>query len=171
MKLRRHLRPEAICLDLETRRIPEGEDAGDFDPESPRNLERIREQTLEELTALLDRTGEVPNVRRLFREFHERVKRAGTAIGQGVAVPHVRTLQVKTFVMAFARSREGLPFDAPDGEPVHLFFAMAAPPYDDRTYLKVYKSLAKTLLTPDVIEQLIAADDPDKILFILKGVD
>ena len=53
---------------------------------------------------------------------------------------------------------------APDGEPVHLFFAMLAPPYDDRTYLKVYKDLALLLLDPEHFEIFSRADTPDEIL-------
>jgi PTS system fructose-specific IIC component len=93
-----------------------------------------------------------------------------TAVGGGVAFPHVRTLQVKSFVMAFGRSREGLPFEAPDEEPVRLFFAMAAPPYDDRTYLKVYRSLAKLLLDPEHHEQFLLAEEPSEILRALELV-
>jgi PTS system fructose-specific IIC component len=70
--------------------------------------------------------------------------------------------------MAFGRSREGLPFNAPDEEPVHLFFAMAAPPYDDRTYLKVYRSLARVLLDPEHHEHFLAAEEPSEILRALE---
>ena len=72
--------------------------------------------------------------------------------------------------MAFGRSPEGLPFRAPDGEPVHLFFAMAAPPYDDRTYLKVYSSLTKLLIVPEHREQFLLAEDPSEILRALELV-
>ena len=73
--------------------------------------------------------------------------------------------------MAFGRSREGLPFEAPDEEPVHLFFAMSAPPHEDRTYLKVYRTLAKALLHPGVISRLMEVEDPSEVLFVLKSVE
>jgi PTS system fructose-specific IIC component len=170
VNFRRFLRPEAIRLELRTRRYPEAELPRDFDLNSPGNLRRIREGVLEELTELFANTGEVANPSRLFRDLYNREKKAVTAIGQGIAVPHVRTLQMKSFIMAFGRSREGIPFAAPDDEPVHLFFAMAAPPYDDRTYLKVYRSLASALLTPGTIESFLEAEDVDEILLSLKQV-
>ena len=73
--------------------------------------------------------------------------------------------------MAFGRSKEGLPFAAPDEEPVHLFFAMAAPPYDDRRYLKVYRDLATALLDASVIDGLQEVEDPSEVLYILKNVE
>ncbi|MCZ6794447.1 MAG: PTS sugar transporter subunit IIA, partial [Planctomycetota bacterium] len=136
-----------------------------------RNLERIREEVLQELTDLMDESGLVANPRRLFRDLSQREKKAGTAIGQGIAIPHVRTLQVRSFIMAFGRSREGLPFEAPDEDPVHLFFAMSAPPHEDRTYLKVYRTLAKALLHPGVISRLMEVEDPSEVLFVLKSVE
>ena len=148
MNFRRFLPPEAICLALKTAALPEGELPDGFDPAGRQNLSRIREGVIAELCELLSATGEVANPNRLFRDLYNREKRAVTAVGEGVAFPHVRTLQVKSFVMAFGRSLEGLPFDAPDEEPVRLFFAMAAPPYEDRTYLKVYRSLASSSPCP-----------------------
>lgn len=170
MNFRRFLSPEAIRLSLHTRTTPEDDLPDDFDPTDRHNLTRVREGVIGELTDLLATTGRMANRNRLFRDLNNREKKAGTAVGQGVAVPHVRTLQVKTFVMAFGRSPQGLPFRAPDDEPVHLFFAMAAPPYDDRTYLKVYRSLAKLLVDPEHHEQFLAAEDPSEILRALELV-
>ena len=170
MNFRRFLPPEAIRLDLQTKKTPDGEFPEDFDPMGERNMERIRKSVIAEITELFEATGQVGNPKRLFRDLYEREKRAVTAVGQGIAFPHVRTLQVRSFVMAFARSVGGLPFGAPDEEPVHLFFAMAAPPYDDRTYLRVYRSLATLLLQPEYYEQFLSLQEPGEVLRTLELV-
>lgn len=170
MNFRRFLPPAAIRLSLQTRAAPASEVPDDFDLLSPKNLDRIRRELVQEMTDLLVATGEVCNARRLFRDLYEREKRAGTAVGQGIAFPHVRTLQVRSFVMAFGRSPEGLPFGAPDEQPVRLFFAMAAPPYDDRTYLRIYRALATRLLDPEYYERFLAVEEPGEILRVLEGV-
>lgn len=170
MNFRRFLVPEAIRLSLRTTALPEGDLPEGFDPVGRQNLMRVREGVIGELCELLSATGEVANPNRLFRDLFNREKKAVTAVGQGVAFPHVRTLQVKRFVMAFGRSLEGLPFEAPDEEPVKLFYAMAAPPYDDRTYLKVYRSLATLLTNPENYEQFLAAEEPSEILRALEIV-
>lgn len=168
MNFRRFLRPDCIRLELETRRDPPD---GEEEEDAARTLRRVREEVIHELAGLLDLSGEISNPRRLGRDLHDREKRANTAIGQGIAIPHVRTLQAKSFVMAFGRSGEGLPFEAPDEEPVHLFFAMAAPPYDDRTYLRIYRNLATALLDPEIFDRFMETQDPNEILYILKGVE
>ncbi len=164
---RRFLRPEAVKLALATRAVPEGDLPQDFDPESEKNLDRIREGVVDELCGLFEATACVSSRSKLFKDLLNREKKAVTAVGGGIALPHVRTLQAREFVMCFARSIEGLPFRAPDGESVHLFFGMVAPPYDDRTYLKVYQHLASFLIDPEHVKQFLEADEPGVILRLL----
>ena len=169
MNFRRFLSPESIRLDLETRcEPPDAENDPDFEPFGKRNTRRVTEEVIEELAGMLDAGGRISNPRRLCRNLIDREKRVNTALGQGLAIPHVRTMQAKSFTMAFGRSREGLPFDAPDEARGHLFFAWAAPPHDDRTYLKVYKSLAEALLDQDTIDELMSIEDPSEVLRILR---
>jgi mannitol/fructose-specific phosphotransferase system IIA component (Ntr-type) len=42
-------------------------------------------------------------------------------------------------------SEQGLPFDTPDGEPVHCMVLLATPPEQRQRHLEVLASLAKTL--------------------------
>jgi mannitol/fructose-specific phosphotransferase system IIA component (Ntr-type) len=168
VSLRRFLRPEAVRLELRTRPAPEGEIPENSDVLSQRNLDRVRDSVLEELCELFDATGEVVNRNRLYRDLHNREKKAGTAVGGRVAIPHVRTLQAREFLLCFARSREGLPFRAPDSEPVHLFIGMVAPPYDDRAYLRVYRSLAPLLLDQERFQEFMEAEEPSEVLRLLE---
>ena len=163
VNFRRILIPDSMCFELETQLLPEGDLPEDFDPRSPKNLDRIREGVITELCGLLDASGEISNASRLFRDLHNREKRTPTGIGEGVAIPHVRTLQARKFVMAFARSTAGLPFYAIDGEDAHLFFAMVSPPHDDRTYLRVYKALGSVLLQPEHSQVFMEAYTPNDI--------
>jgi PTS system fructose-specific IIC component len=166
--IRRYLRPEAIRLDLRTKVEPEGELPPDFDPLGEKNLNRIRDGLVDELCELFDSTGSISSRSRLYRDLHNREKKACTAVGGGIAMPHVRTLQAKEFLMCFARSVEGLPFRAPDGEPVHLFFGLISPPYEDRVYLRIYRRLASVLILPEHFREFMEAKDPTEILRILE---
>jgi len=168
VSLRRFLRPEAVRLRLRTRAEPEGETPEGFDVLSEKNLDRIRDSVLEELCDLFEATGEVASRNRLFRDLQNREKKAVTAVGDGVAIPHVRTLQAREFLMCFGRSTEGLPFRAPDSEPVRLFIGMVAPPYDDRTYLKVYRELAPLLRDPERYQEFLSAEEPSEVLRLLE---
>jgi len=167
MRLSRYLTPELIELNLDSLvdlDFPE-------DTSEQRRVRETKERVIGVLSMVLNRSGNVRNAQRLFRDLHNREKKATTGIGGGVAMPHVRTLQVKDFVIAFARSRNGMEFDALDGRPVTIFFPMASPPDDDRFYLRVYKSLSEILSFEDSVRQLMEAEDPHQILRIIRSFE
>jgi len=167
MRLSRYLTPELVELRLDS--------LVDLDfPEEMSDQRRIREtkqRIISVLAGILDRSGNVRNVLRLFRDLHNREKKATTGIGHGVAIPHVRTMQVKEFVIAFARSDAGLEFDALDAGPVTIFFPMAAPPSNDTSYLRVYKSLSDILRFEDTVRELKSASDPHEIIRIIRSFE
>ena len=49
-----------------------------------------------------------------------------TALGQdlSIAIPHAKHPGVRGLIGVLGRSREGVEFDSPDGQPVHLFFLL-----------------------------------------------
>jgi len=100
-----------------------------------------------------------------------REKKSSTGIGKGIAIPHVRTMQVREFVIGFARSKEGYEFDSIDGKPVHLFFVMGAPPYDDSLYLKVFKAIAELFHSDTFEEELFSATSEYEIIRAIQKVE
>jgi len=160
VEISRYLRSELIKLDLETKveRDPEtGELTG-------RRLLDAKRRLLAELVELMDRSGRVGNPSKLITDLFNREQKASTAIGHGIAVPHVRTYQAKELIIAVGRSVEGIEFDAPDGEIVHMFFVMAAPPYDDKLYLRVFKALAENLRYDYFRDRLLRAQEASDII-------
>ena len=167
MRLSRYLTPELIELDLDSLvdlDFPE-------DTSEQRRIRETKERVVGVLSLVLNRSGNVRNAQRLFRDLHNREKKATTGIGGGVAIPHVRTMQVKDFVIAFARSDRGLDFESLDGKPVMIFFPMASPPYEDRLYLRVYESLADILSFEDTVQRLSTAADAHEILRIIRSFE
>lgn len=142
MNIARLLDPALIKLTMESQILR----PDDEEPSSARQLRAGKEVILDELVTLLERSGKIVNRSKILTDFINRERKASTATGHGIAVPHVRTYQAKELIIGFARSESGYEFDAPDGKPVHLFFPMAAPSYGDETlYLRVFKALAEVL--------------------------
>lgn len=166
MKLSRTLTEESIKLDMDTKIEPLGEEE---------SLEKWRldgkRQIIEELVDLLEVESRIGNRTKLVTDFFNREKKASTALGQGVALPHIRSLQAKEFMMGFARSIEGYDFDSLDNEPTHLFFVMAAPPYDDSLYLRVFKSLAEMLQYDSFREELMQVSSPGEVIRAIKAME
>ncbi len=127
------------------------------------------EAVVAEIAQLLEASEAVVNRSKLQRDLLNRERKATTAIIPGVAIPHVRTLQVRRFVMGFARAdADGIPFGAVDGVPTRLFLPLVSPPYDDRTYLLVYRELAQLLSDEEVVAQLLAAQEVQEVFNILR---
>lgn len=167
MRLRRYLRPEMIRLDLDV--------GGDeLDPELPAaKVQRLmKERVMAELAELLAASGRVGKVNKLATDLLNREKKATTAIGDGIAMPHVRTPQAKELVMAVAISPTGIDFGAADGELVRIFIALVAPSHDDKLYLRVVKEIAEVLSSQEdgewgVREQLLHAESPEDVIWAL----
>lgn len=167
MNVLRFLKPDCIQIPLQTMAI---EPADDETPaQASKRQAREKDLVMAELAGILARAPEIINPTKLLRDLEHRERNATTAIGGGVAIPHVRTLQAKAFVMGFARTgEEGLQYGALDGEPVRMFMLMAAPPYDDRLYHQVHREVATILHDEDVVRDLLVADNSQTVFNILR---
>ncbi len=167
MNIGRYLRPEQVKLELTTHPDP------DADPElvgTDRYRWGLKEAVLEELCDLLAASGKAGNRNKLLLDLTNRERKATTGIGSGLAIPHVRTMNVKEMVMAFARSTEGVEFLSVDGAPVHLVLAVVAPPYDDAQYLRIYKEMAGLLKDEDRVEAIMAAGTEHEIIKVFRSI-
>ncbi len=95
----------------------------------------------------------------VFDALFTREKLGSTGLGLGVAIPHGRIKQLRDTVAVFVRSKEGIPFDSPDGEPVRLVFAMLVPEYATEQHLNMLSELAQLFSDSDLREALLAAGD------------
>jgi PTS system fructose-specific IIC component len=144
-------------------------------PEGEVSLKRWRLDAkrviITELVDLLENGSRIGNRTKLLNDFINREKKATTGIGQGVAMPHIRSMQAKDLMVGFARSSAGYDFDSLDGEPTHLFFVMAAPPYDDTLYLKVFRSLAEMLQYDTFRQELMNANSAGEIIRAIRAME
>ena len=93
-----------------------------------------------------------------------------TAIGRGVAIPHVRLSSVTDLVMAVGISQKDIEdFDAADGKPVRLVFMIAAAVNQHSYYLQTISYLSGKLRNETVKNALLEAKDPSSVYSILCG--
>jgi len=87
----------------------------------------------------------------------------GTALEEGLAIPHARFQRLVRPVIVFGRSATGIEdWDSPDGKPTHFIFMVLAPEHGD-AQVQILALIVRTILQPEVREQLIHTDDPDAI--------
>ncbi len=166
MNLSRYLTEDLVKLEMTTELEPIPEN-GSVEKWRLRSKELI----LSELVDLLDHGARIGNRTKLLLDFVNREKKATTGIGHGVAIPHIRSLQAKEFMLAFARSSHGYDFDSLDHEPTYLFFVMASPPYDDNMYLRAFKALAEMLQYESFREELKTIKSPGEVIRALKSME
>jgi len=73
----------------------------------------------------------------------QRERMGSTAIGHGVAIPHGRSTALNDTRAAFLRLQPAVDFDASDGEPVDLVFAMSVPEHFTQRHLQLLSELAQ----------------------------
>ncbi len=160
IRLTRYLRPPQVKLELATTtpdECPEGWSRDRF-------VWSIKDKVLEELVALLETSGRIVNAKKLLTDLTNREKKSSTGIGSGIAIPHVRTMQARDFAICVARSTAGVEFDAMDGAPVHIFFGVVAPPYDDKLYLEVYREIGTLLSQEDARRAILEAATAHEVI-------
>lgn len=91
----------------------------------------------------------------------------GSAIGNGVAIPHARIKNLKQPIVALGISRPGLDFDAADGRMVSLILLILTPEQDTRTHLELLASIARTFKEVRVVEKLTEASNWTQFLAVL----
>jgi len=96
----------------------------------------------------------------VFDALFAREKLGSTGLGVGVAIPHGRIKNLRDTVAVFVRAREGIPFEAPDNEPVRLIFAMLVPAHATEQHLNMLSELAQMFSDADLREALLAEDNP-----------
>ncbi|MFD1392109.1 fructose-specific PTS transporter subunit EIIC [Lacticaseibacillus jixianensis] len=87
-----------------------------------------------------------------------------TGIGDGIAMPHAKDKAVQRATVLFAKSEAGVEYHALDGQPVHLFFMIAAPEGANNTHLQALAALSSLLINPDLVAALKKAQTPDEVL-------
>ncbi|MDV7098753.1 fructose-specific PTS transporter subunit EIIC [Gordonia amicalis] len=107
----------------------------------------------------------------LARAALEREAKSATGLPGGIAIPHARTASVTTASLAMARLSRQVDFGAPDG-PADLVFLIAAPEGGAAAHMKVLSSLARSLVRPDFVASLRAAENDERIIeLVTEAID
>ena len=86
-----------------------------------------RDRALEELSELAAAQNHVYEAADIYAAVLQRENEMGTALEEGIAVPHARLQKSDRPVIVFGRSRTGIDWNSPDGEPTRFIFLMLAP--------------------------------------------
>ena len=125
-----------------------------------------KKRLFEQAGLLLETEAGVPRSE-VFDCLFAREKLGSTGLGQGVAVPHGRLASLKKAAGVFIRTKEPVPFDAPDGKPVSLAVVLLVPEDAAATHLEVLSRPAARLYDKSLRERLMQAQDAAEVQRIL----
>src|SRR5499425_671237 len=138
-------------MNLVSRLLPLNHVLLDLDVSSKKRL-------FEQIGLLFENSRQIPRSR-VFDSLFEREKLGSTGLGYGVAIPHGRIRTLKEPVCAFVRTATPIPFEAPDGQPVNLVFAMLVPEHATEAHLELLSELAQMFSDAGLRDALTAAPD------------
>lgn len=125
-----------------------------------------RDRVLDDAARLL--AGESPADAAAIADcLRQRERLGSTAIGHGVAIPHGRCSVYGEARAAFLRLAHPVDFDAGDGEPVDLVFAMAVPEHFTQQHLQLLSELAERFADAGWRDALRGAPDADALRTLL----
>lgn len=147
MKLRELFTPEVVKLDIQS---------------------ETKDEILKELIGLLGMDEKSEGI--LFKTLKRRENLGSTGIGKGIAIPHCRSLVVNRLRLAYGRKPGGVDFKAIDGNPVHNFFLIVAPPLEvSNQYLPVLGKIAQFAKDPEVPDELQNITSPGEFMTLLEN--
>jgi PTS system nitrogen regulatory IIA component len=94
-----------------------------------------------------------------------------TGVGSGVAIPHGRLGGLDRFVGALAIHHGGVEFEAIDGQPVSILFAVIGPERAAGEHLKCLARIGRLLRDDAVRARLHGAKSAEDALSIVREVD
>ena len=128
-----------------------------------------KEEAIAELVELLVRARKVGDREGVLQALYEREAKGSTGIGGGVAIPHAKHPEVSGVVLAAGVSRDGIEFDAADGELVYLVFLVLAEAHNPGPNVEVLAQIGHMMQAPGLYERLRAASDAREFVGVIRG--
>lgn len=127
-----------------------------------------REHAIEELADLAAEHENISAAIPLRQAVLDREQAKGTAMEEGVAVPHARTDLIKRPFVAIGRSRAGIDWDSPDGQATRFVFLILTPKTDEEAQVQILGHIARVMSHPHTREQIAGAEDTAAIWAVVK---
>ncbi len=130
-----------------------------------------KEDIIKEMVELFEKKGVIGDKRKVIDAVMQREQIESTAIGEGIAIPHCRSSEVKELKVALGISRKGVDFEALDGKPVYVIFMILAPEKARKEYIQTVAKIARLLKSKIMREALKKATSEDDIIKVIADFD
>ena len=133
---------------------------------------RVKEAVVREMVSALHTAGHfrAGDVDEIVKAVLRREQLGTTGIGRHIAIPHSRHPAVDRLIGTLALSKEGLPFDSLDGEPVYVFVLLVSPQDRPGDHLRALEAVVRTMRNDEFVRQLRAGQTREEIWALLESV-
>jgi len=128
-------------------------------------------EVLREITDFLQSQGLIKDKEGLLDTLIEREKLGSTGIGENVAIPHGKSAELSQIVTVFARSLNGVDFEALDQKPVHFICMVIAPSNSTGQHLKALARISRIFKNQNLRDGILKLQDADQIYSLLLEED
>ena len=126
-----------------------------------------KEEAINKLVDLAYLSGNIKNKDGLRKAVLEREKLSTTGIGEGIAIPHGKSSEVKKVTLAAMGVKDGVEYESLDGNPAELFFMIAAPEGEAKAHLELLARLSQMLMDANFKERLLNSKTPEELISII----
>lgn len=130
-----------------------------------------KDELLETMVELAAESGNILDIEEAKERIVEREKLMSTGVGNGVALPHAKTNQIKKTVGSFAVLKEPIEYDALDNQDVKIVLLLLGKETNVGEHLKLLSSISKQLGKETFISEILQSETSDDILNIFEKYD
>lgn len=130
-----------------------------------------KDELFEEMVDMLVRAGKIADREPILAALHKREAVMTTGIGKGVAVPHVKVDHIDGVVACVGASKDGIEYDAIDGEPVYLVFLVVSAKQTPELNIEALATVARMMGRPGAHRRLREATAPEGMLAVLAELE
>jgi len=130
-----------------------------------------RKRLFEHMARMVSAQDGAPALDDILATLIKREKLGCTGVGDGIALPHGRLGGLEAPVIAAARLKNAIDYDAPDGNPVWLAVCLLAPVEATSTHLNILAALAGRFAMPEFCAQLKSCGSAAELAACLGGIE
>jgi len=133
----------------------------------PQLQAETKTDAIQELVDFLVQTHRISDRETALQAVLDREAKMSTGMQNGIAIPHGKTDAVSELLVAIAIKKDGIDFDAMDGQPCTIFIMTLSPENRTGPHIQFLAEISKLLGSAELREKLVHAGSADEILHLL----
>ena len=126
-------------------------------------------EAIQELLVHLQSIDKLSDTTKLYAAITEKEETLPSAAGRGIAYPHFTSIEIDDLDCVLGISKEGLDFNAPDGQLCHLILLTLSSEEDPCGHRKFITRFRIMFDNPEVRFDLLEANHPSEITDIIQN--